>query len=93
MDETVAQSMTVARTIIVALDREARDQRMINRVLVVAVVTATVLTAVNGDWEAVNVDRASHHGVAFVSARASQVTMCPVEETVANRITVVRRRR
>ncbi len=91
MDKAVAQAMPVASAIVIAIHREAGDQWMVNRIAIVAVVTAALLLAVNLDGKAVDVDGGSHHGVISTPTRTAQVAVRPIKETEAKRLAVFRR--
>src|SRR6056297_3305636 len=57
MNEAIAQSIAFTRAVVVAAGAQARDQRMIDRLLVVAVVAGSVLFAMHFDGEAVDINR------------------------------------
>ena len=62
VQETVAQPVAVQATVIVALHREAGQERMVHRLAVVAVISAAWLLAMHLDRKAVDVDRAAADG-------------------------------
>ena len=91
MEEAVSQAMTFASAVVIAIDREAGNLRMVNRVAIVTVVTAALLLTVNHDRKAIDVDGGSHHGVIARGARTAQVAMRPIEQAVAKCLTVFRK--
>ena len=82
VNETIAQSLAVTRTIVVAPHGEAGEHRMVNRFLVVAVVRGSLLMTMHLDGKAIDVDR----GVADTSVgipcggSAAKMSMRPVVE-------------
>ena len=91
MEESIVQAMAFASAVVIAIDREAGNLRMVNRVAIVTVVTAPLLPTVNHDRKTIDVDGGSHHGVIARGAGTAQVAMRPIEETVSNRLTVFRK--
>jgi len=90
MNKPVAQAMSVTRAIVIAVDRETGDQRMVNGSAIVAVALislywAALLMAVDLNRKAVDVDGCSHHGVISVATGATQVAVGPIEQAVAER--------
>ena len=80
--EAVAQPVALHRTVVVADHREAGQERMIHRFLVVTVVHAARLPARNHHRKTVEVQRAVTHGV--VPAGAPQVPLGPLGQRVAH---------
>ena len=89
VNETIAQSHAVARAVVVPADREAGDQRMVDRFFVVVVVESSRLAAMHCDRETVNVDGRSHDSVVAVATGAAQVTVRPVEQTTPQRFLIL----
>lgn len=57
VNESVAQSLTLSGTVVVAAGAQRCDQGMVDGLFVVAVIGGSVLLAVNFNWKAINVDR------------------------------------
>src|SRR6056297_748098 len=77
MDESIAKSLAISHTVVVATDTQARNQRMIHGLFVVPIVSGSVLLAVNFNRKAVDVDRrvcdaASSRGDDMILNAASQ---------------------
>jgi len=85
MNEAIAQSIAFTRAVVVAAGAQARDQRMIDRLLVVAVVAGSVLFAMHFDGEAVDVNRGPFDATA---SRSDHVFLDALGQSVSDRFEV-----
>src|SRR6056297_1076915 len=85
VNEAVTRSLAIASAVVVAVDAQGRDQRMVDRLLVVAVVAGSMLLAVNFDGKAVDVDGGLFDAAA---SRSDDVSLNTISQSVSDRFEI-----